>query len=1098
MNNPLEEQIAQLQQAIAAQESLRGSLGDAVVDATISVLQDKLGVLAAQAAPDAHKQATILVVDVSDITAPAPADVGTERDARHTFLAGLHTAIAHYGGKIDRQEGQTVIAAFGAAVPHQDDPERATRAALQVLADLAELRPTAQMEPPLRIRIGISTGPVELAGGMGKVIASGDVVRIAAGLMQAAPNASILISHETHHHVAGSFDILPLEPITMPGQAERLPAYMVLAERPRAVRGAIRGVAGVVPTMIGREDELRCLQEALAATQETQQPQMVTVVGEGGVGKSRLLYEYGRWLDSLPQAVRVFNGRTDEQMSTLPYALIRTLLAGRFAIRDNDRAVIARAKLELGIRAIMGQDGTEAAHFLGHLIGFDFFYSPYLRGILRDAQQIRARAFHYATRFFAAATRERPAVLFLDDVHWADDGSLDLLEYLVREGRDIPLLIVCLARPTLFDRRLNWGLGHTRLDLPPLSDEESGRLVAEILQKVALIPPELSRLVVGSAEGNPFYVEELIKKLIEDAVILPDEDGWRVESTRLAETHMPSTLTGLLHARLDALPTAERDALQRAAVVGRVFWESAVESLSTGVRTERTSIYEILLRLRAKELIFDRETATFAGEQEYVFKHALLHDVAYERVPRRLRRAYHAEAAAWLIAHSGERAAEYAGVIARHYEQAGEHLAAAEWYIRAGKQAQDTYAAVAAIAFYEKALAFLPEDPAYAALRIAPYEGLALMLRLGGLRLDGAEAAVTAMATAAEIAGDQVAQVRAWLGLASTYDTQRNYRAALESAQQAEVLAGTVGAQVERALALFTQGWEHYRLGEAETALELGAQALALSTTLGARPEMSLSYNLLGTAHNTLGHWEQATHYMEQALALDRELGALHNVASTLNNLAVGARARGDYQAALHLHREALAVAQQSGFRSVELASYSGFGGAYVGLGDYAAAEAALREVLGRPEAAQWVGLSPAHRFLAEACLGQDKPAEALAAALRALELAQETAQQEHSGAAWRVLGLVAARQAEAVPIGTEHYTAPACFVESLRIFTAMGAEGQRARTLRAWGWYERQQGHAPGEKLWIEARNIFAQLGMTFEVARMRHTDAAAMPIAG
>lgn len=351
----------------------------------------------------------------------------------------------------------------------------------------------------------------------------------------------------------------------------------------------------------------------------------------------------------------------------------------------------------------------------------------------------------------------------------------------------------------------------------------------------------------------------------------------------------------------------------------------------------------------------------------------------------------------------------------------------------------------------------------------------------------------------AQAIGDGAAQARAATGLAQSQDGQGDHRAALESATRAEAVARQAGAQVELAMALFTRGWELYRLGDAEAALALGEQALALSKLLSTPVELSFSLSLLGAAHNTLGHADQAIQYMEQALELDRSRGALHDVASSLNNLGSAALARGDYATAAARYEAALNTARKIGFRWGEMSYRSALSGAWVGLEEYAAAEAAQRQVIDLPQAARWVGLSSAYRYLAEACLGQGKLAAALDAALQALERSRDTARPEPAGQAWRVLGLVAAHLAQPVVFDGHTYPAAACFAESERIFTGMGAEGERARTLRAWAWYERTQGDpARGERLRHQAAAAFAALGMAAEVARMQTAAPSAVPLAG
>src|SRR5262245_48118356 len=452
----------QLEQAIAALESQRAILGDAVLNAALAPMREKLAALQVQQAPaeQQRKQVTVLFADVSGFTAMSetmdPEEVGETMNA---LWARLDAAITTHGGTIDKHIGDAVMALFGAPTAHEDDPERAIRAALDMQAELQAFAEAQQH--PLRMRIGVNTGPVLLGavGTTAEYTAMGDTVNLASRLEHAAPVDGILISHDTYRHVRGVFEAQALDPITVKGKTEPIQVYVVRAAKPRAFRVPTRGVEGIETRTIGRKAELQRMQLALDAATDECESYIVTVIGEAGMGKSRLLYEFTNWLDLRPanQHVWLFKGRATQEMTRLPYSLIRDLFAFRFDIQDSDRAAVARDKLEQGIVALMGPEGLEKAHFIGHLIGLDFSTSPYLEGIRGDARQIRDRAFHYIVQFFAAITRQQPAVILLEDIHWADDGSLDLIDYLARERHNLPLLIVGLTRPSLIERRPSWG-----------------------------------------------------------------------------------------------------------------------------------------------------------------------------------------------------------------------------------------------------------------------------------------------------------------------------------------------------------------------------------------------------------------------------------------------------------------------------------------------------------------------------------------------------------------------------------------------------------------------------------------------------------------
>jgi predicted ATPase len=786
----------------------------------------------------------------------------------------------------------------------------------------------------------------------------------------------------------------------------------------------------------------------------------------------------------------------------LPYFLIRDFLSFRFEIQDSDPASVVQVKLERGVAEFMGADYVEKAHFMGHLIGFDFSTSPYLRGILGDARQIYDRALYYFTQFFTAVTQRGPAIIYLEDVHWADQASLELLDHLVRECRQSLLLVVCLARPSLFERQPSWGrrqAAHTILELLPLSEQDSHELVTEILRKADQIPVNLQDMIVSRVEGNPFYVEEFIKALIEDGVIVTGAEEWQVRPERLTEVRIPPTLVGVLQARLDRLPQMERELLQRASVVGRVFWDGALEHihLSTGDQMSQDEIQVTLEALRKKELVFRREESAFAGEQEYMFQHTILHSATYESVLKRLRRVYHAQVAAWLVERSGERVGENAGLIGGHYELAGDMAQAAGWYGQAGKQARSTYAPEVAIGYYQKALTLLPNETlkdskVSAAQRVILYEGLGEMLLWQARYAEAAEACV-AMRTTAESSGDIVAQARAWNRLSRTQSAQGDYVAALDSAKQAEFICRNApesgsAIRVELAWALFRIGWSQYRLGDLRAALVAGEQALASSTKLDARRRIADSLNLLGGVHSVLGNHGDAAHYNSRAVTLYQELGDQEGIGAMLNHLGAHAQLRGDYDSAVALHQEALKIAYETGNRNREMAFLSNLGGARVGLGEYRTAEYDLRRIIRWAEIAGQRGwLSNTYRFLAAACLEQDKVEESLSAARRALALGEDVGSPDMIGGAWRVLGMILARAARSITIGGRELDAAACFAESVQSFADMGAEGERARTLQAWARYELEQGDsARGDEMWREARNVFVRLGMELEVGRM------------
>ena len=1112
-----------IEQTIAAIELRRATLGDALTDAALAPLRQQLAALDEQ-----RKQVTVLFADMAGFTATAetmdPEDV---RDVIRAYFGRLSEAITRYGGWIEKFIGDAVMAVFGIPTANERDPEHALGAALAMHASLAELNAELERERGIRLamRIGINTGPVIvsfLGGRQGEDFSIvGDTVNLASRLEHAAPVGGILISHATYRHVRGLFDVQPLPPLAVKGKAEPIQVYEVRRARPRTLETQARGVQGVATAMIGRDAELAALQDALRACGAQQRAQVLTVIGEAGVGKTRLIEEFLEWGGQQPEHAWLFRGRAGQEPGRRAYALIRDLFAFRFQIHDSDRAAEARQKLERGIVSFMGTAGAERAPFIGHLVGFDFSASPALHGILDNARQLRDRAYHYLAQFFEAATEVQPALICLEDLHWADDSSLELIDYLARACERLPVLLLSVTRPALFERRPAWGAelpNHTRIALRPLGEHDSRSLVTQTLRQIPNTPPELVDLIVSRSEGNPFYLEELIKMLVEDGVIVAEGEQWRVEVARLAETRVPPTLTGVLQARIDALAPEERATLQRASVIGRVFWDAAAERLASDGRGGRSARRQSDMRatrdiasimrtlseletLRARGLTVARPLSSFAGTQEYMFKHALLHQVTYDSVLKRQRRQYHTQAGEWLIERSGERVGEYAGLIGEHFERAGDADRAAEWFARAALQAQALYASDVAAEHYRKVLRLLPaardRDVAGAMRKASAYEGLGEMLLLQG-RYSDAAAGYTAMRSAAEQAGDAIAQARAWYGLAEVRERQGDYPAAQASAAQAEQIAARVGAQIERAMARQIQAWCSFQQGHTGAALQRAEEVLLLATEHDALREMGRALNLIGVIHQAGGNFARATAAMRSALELHRELGDRLRVGGTLNNLGRAAESSGDYAAATKHSAEALAIAREINDPELECHSLASLGSTQVELGNFADGEQNLRQAL-RIAAASGPGLARIYCRLASASMGQNDLAGALAAAQQAFEQAQAQRDRPALGLAWRVLGQMLARPEGAAAVREAALQLPApirqpspasCFAESTRIFAELAMPYERALTQRELARYELARGNsALGQAIGREVRAVFARLGIAASLAAPGHS---------
>ncbi len=942
-----------LQQAIALQESLRGTVDDAVLDSTIAALREKLAALETPA--QQRKLATILFMDIAGHTALVR-DLDPEENMAiiDPAVARLARLVEAHGGHLARYQGDGFKAVFGLPVAQENDPDNAVRAGLAILGEAERIEKELKSEwniERFKVRVGIDTGLV-LSGGEteGQDTIKGAAVNLAARLESAADPGTLVISQNTYQHVRGAFRIERLPPFPAKGFPEPLDTYRVLEEKARSFRTRRRGVEGVDTRMIGRAAEFQQLQEIFYTMLEERERQVVTLVGEAGVGKSRLLYEFESWVDLEPITVRLYRGRAHYESRRLPYGLLHSIFMYRFEIQEDDPAEMVREKWMAGFLEA-GEPGAIAqtemrAHILGQLLGIDFAESPHVRPILQDPQQIRDRSLVYLLDYFQAVSRSRPVLILLEDLHWADDSSLDVLSQLgVRLG-EAAVMVVGAARPGLYERRPYWFEGrdfHHRVNLKPLSRRASRELVKEVLQRLAEVPDDLTKLIVGHAAGNPFYVEELVKVLVEAGVIVAGDPDWRVDHGRLAEIEVPSTLTGVLQARLERLPEDERTLIQQASVVGRVFWDQAIGYLNGHrVGLQEARVETGLSQLRARELIYRRELSTFVDSHEYLFKHAVLREVTYQGVLKRLRRVYHRLVAEWLIEQRGERTAEIVGLIAGHLEQAGEQAEALHYLRLAGDQAAARYAHEEAVDYYGRALALVEPGDLETRWRLHAARERAYDV-IGQLGKQAAELA--AMEELAQ-ALDENLQLETALRRVNYWDTAKDYPGAHRLAEQALALARQFGDRRRESRALGQLGYALWRLGRARQALLYHQQALGISRDLGDQWAEVRHLGNLGNAYELLDRHDDAVAYFQEALALSKDIGDRTEESRQLGSLGRTSFYLGEYWQAQEYERQALSVARAIGNRIFEGIWLAILGYVSVALGEYGTAGELLRQSL--------------------------------------------------------------------------------------------------------------------------------------------------------
>jgi predicted ATPase/class 3 adenylate cyclase len=945
----------QLEQAIAQLEAQRATLGDGVVDASVAALHEQLAALERTPPPEQRKQVTTLFADVSGYTAMSETmDAEDVSDVMNALWQRIDAVIVEHGGHIDKHTGDGVMALWGVDTARESDPESAIRAALSMQAVLADFKAGHDF----KMRIGLSTGPVLLGtvGTTGEFSVIGDTVNLASRLEGAAPTGGVLISHDTYRHVRGLFYVHEQEPIQVKGKAGLVHTYLVQYAKPRAFRMLRRGVAGIETRMVGRDAELQMLQTTFRDATEDAEVHVVTVVGDAGVGKSRLLYEFEKWIELLPEEVWRFEGRATPETEARPYGLIRRMFAHRFEILGSDSAAEVRDKFRAGMATALNSD---QADLVGQLIGLNFSASHAVQARL-GCESFGELATAHLAQYLRTIASE-PTVILLEDIHWADDSSLDLLDYLMGAVPDTRLLVICLARPTLFERRPSWGEGqegHTQINLKPLSQRASMALVGEILQKAWGVPSELCDLIVERAEGNPFYVEELIKMLIEDGVILLGEDHWRVELERLAEVRVPPTLTGILQARLDSLPPGEKTVLQRASAVGRLFWGAVVAELASD-KAEAAQVDKLLNDLRNRELIFRHDRSVFETTDEYIFKHALLRDVTYETVLLKLRRVYHRQVARWLESSAGERVSEYLSLIARHYELAGETAKAVHFLRRLGEESFQIGAFRDAVRVFERALALLPavgHDPVQEASTTLPDVDLAeramLLVNLGNSynRLGDCLVALQHLEQGLALArqtNDPQAEIEALNRLAQVASEQGAYDKAQRYLDEVLGLAreqDDLACVASTLSMLSTVAW---RWGDIEQAEKCCHESLAIYRELDNRRRITAMLNVLGILNTLQENYDHAEQYYEQSLSMARENEDRPTEASILNNLGyLNHHSTGNLEKAKRYYQESLLIARETDHRHGVTSTSANLGQLYILLGEHQVAWRYLRETL--------------------------------------------------------------------------------------------------------------------------------------------------------
>jgi predicted ATPase/class 3 adenylate cyclase len=866
------------------------------------------------AAPSERRTVTILFSDIKGYTAMAekldPEDVVEIMDGAFEFLIG---PIYRYEGTLAELMGDAILAFFGAPIAHEDDPERACRAALEIIAGAKEYAQRLERERGIygfNVRVGINTGLV-VVGEVGSDLrvaytAVGDAINLAARMEQAAEPGTVLITENTHKLIAPLFETQVLGPTQVKGKTAPVHVYRVLAPRPAA--GKPRGLPGLQSPLVGRESEFAALLEATEHLRAGVGG-IVSIVGEAGLGKSRLAAE----LHTAAAALHWVEGRCLSYGTSVAYLLWLDILRHLLGLSDEAAPLEMLEAAQQRISALCPRRYSDVYPFVARIMSLPL--EPDQEATLRalPGEEIKSGSFRAVAALLESTANQGPLVLVCEDLHWADPTSVELLEQVLPLTDRAPILLICLFRPDrdcpcwriketaarLYPHR------HTDLTLRPLSASDGEVLLANLLQtsdapahRVEGIPAQLRERILRATEGNPFYVEEVLRSLIDRGAIRRDEAGcWTVQSD-VVDIHIPETLLGVLVARMDRLREDTRRVLQLASVIGRTFLYRVLSAIAQ----EERELDAHLVTLQRQEMI--RERARIP-ELEYIFKHELTREAAYGGLLKKERQAFHRQVAEALERLFPDRIDEQVELLAHHWQQAGINDKAITYLLRAAKRARGNYACREAIHHHTLALELAQQSS-------SPDKD-ALVASI----LERRGEAYSAIGDMGAARGD-LYQVLEWAR--KTGDRRR--QAELELDLQGPLLTGH----------------------ELDEAMALAQDAYSIAADLHDDLLIARSTGALGGGLSMKGEVDKAHGYLQAAVAASRTLGAAASLSEALSSFMMERYWVADFRGALAASDEALALAEQARNPQWSYSALLGVSLAQCSLGNYDQALHALHQ----------------------------------------------------------------------------------------------------------------------------------------------------------
>lgn len=881
-----------------------------------------------------QREVTVLFLDIENYTNMSR---GLENEDVYNFINEAMklfvNVLKKYGGVVDKFTGNGLMALFGAPVAHENDPELAVRSGLEMLEQLIPLQQQVQATHGLKLqaRIGINTGTA-IAGQLGSNLHQeytviGNTVNLAARLESSAEPGTVLVSEETYRRTQAFFNYAPVPGLRLKGITEPVTGYRPLNLRRKP--GNVRGLSGIETPLVGRNKELSQLKQALKATQESRRSHLVVISGEAGLGKSRLLLEFRKEVES--PGVPCYQGTNYPHTRAIPYATISRLLQDIFQIAENDPPEEQYRNLMGQINGHLGLESPGDIYLL-NILGLERFHGAeqdlvdYL-----DPQILQRQTFVAMRRLLAGEASRSPIVVIVDDAHWIDAASRDLMLYLWRALSDLPILFVVLTRPVeqksptsaLLDEAERNQERVTHVQLKALSYDRTVDLLGHFIVAADLQSERLIRNIAGRAEGVPYYVEELVRMLIDNQALAGDGVGPYRATDKAEEllSTVPGTLSGLLLTRFDSLDEQARQVLQRAVVLGRSFPVSLLQELCHYPRPTLGAILDDLegrLFLRAEE---------FGSQKGYAFRHSLVRSTIHNTLLRRTRRQLHGQVAEVIEHGSFFSEDDRTEALGYHYSESEQPHKGIPHLIVSAENAASRGAHETALSVYRRCLSINPDGEDwsrddYCRIRLGMGRTLKLLgelteaaqyLREGVARLGRESAGISHRATTYVQMQTELGDVLLRSGLHS--EGWESLELARTFLQEDDLFRHGNTALLHSAL-LDRMAWALLRQGELDEATELAQQALAgLESEQGGHIGLRASlYNILGGVYYQKGIPARAIQYVRMSLNLYEQLDYSWGVASTLGNLGVLFYMQGMWSEAAEYYERAEVIRREHGF----------------------------------------------------------------------------------------------------------------------------------------------------------------------------------------